>query len=84
MKSLDRARWRARPRLPGATAVIADLFSQVFSTIQALFINIPVDNTLGSLYVVLNTLSSFLITILFGGSTSGGSGGILGGLFGGF
>lgn len=64
--------------------MIADLFSQLFTTLQAVFINIPVDNTLGSVYVFLNLVGNLLITLLFGGSTSGSGGGLLGGLFGGF
>lgn len=64
--------------------MILDLFSQLFATVESVFVNIPVDNTLGQIYVVINTVANLLVTLLFGGSTSGGSGGILGGLFGGF
>lgn len=46
--------------------MILDIFDQIFQTLQALFINIPVENTFGTLYVVLNTVALFVLALLGG------------------
>lgn len=57
--------------------MLENLFSQIFSTIYAQVVNVPVDNALGMIYVVLNFVVSLVLTIL--GYTSE-TGGIFGGL----
>ncbi len=57
--------------------MLENLFSQIYSTIFAQVVNIPVDNALGMVYVVLNFFVSLALTIL--GYTSE-SGGIFGGM----
>lgn len=58
------------------------IFSSLYNTISALLISIPVDNVLGTIYVIIDGLSKVLLLIFgAGGGTSGGLFG--GGLFGG-
>jgi hypothetical protein len=46
--------------------ILLDVFQQLFNTLLAAFVTIPVDNTLGLLYVIAN----FLLQ-LFGASLGG-------------
>jgi hypothetical protein len=59
---------------------IVDLFQDIFTTIQSLLVNIPLNNGLAMLYVILNALA---LIFLSGNGSTGGGGGLFGGLFGG-
>lgn len=54
-----------------------DILNDLYQLVQALVVNIPVDNALGAIYVFLNTAISLLLSVL----GFSGSGGILGSLF---
>ncbi len=45
---------------------VQQIFEQIFQTLQALFINIPVNNALGEIYVILNTIAVFLLALAGG------------------
>ena len=43
-----------------------DGFEQLFETLRAQFINIPVDNFLGTLYVILNSILMLFASLIDG------------------
>lgn len=58
---------------------IVDLFQDIFTTLQSLLVNIPLNNGLAILYVILNALA----LIFLSGNGATGGGGLFGGIFGG-
>lgn len=55
-----------------------DILNDLYQLVQALVINIPVNNALGAIYVFLNTAVSLLLSVL---GFSGTGGGLFGSFF---
>lgn len=45
---------------------LVDIFNQIFTLVQSLFINIPLNNTLAVVYVAVNFVIQLLATFLGG------------------
>lgn len=51
--------------------MLGDILERLIQTLQGLFVTIPVDNTLGAFYVIVNTIFQLLAGLVFGGSDGG-------------
>lgn len=50
--------------------MLEELFVTLWQTVRGIFISIPTDNVLGTVYVILNTAIQLILALL--GFTSGG------------
>lgn len=55
-----------------------DILNDLYQLVQALIIDIPVDNALGAIYIFLNTAVSLLLSVL---GFNGSGGGLFGSFF---